>query len=139
MVFSRTLALAALCAWLAAPSAYGQAGLRVPERGEPGLDPTLARGWLAPDYDRFGFADWRWREPGLGVPSRMHWSYALSERGSLGMSRGYGGELEDQRQYSLFGSYWLSPEWALSAETLGRDANGLFRLQDIRIGVQRRF
>ena len=138
-MLSRTLALTALCACLAALPAHGQSGLRVPERGEPGLDPALARGWLAPDYDRFGFAAWRWKEAGFGAPSRMHWSYALSERGSLGMSRGYGGELEDQRQYSLFGSYSLSPEWAVSAETLGRDANGLFRLQDIRIGVQRRF
>lgn len=135
---SKTCALTALCACLAALPAYGQSGLRVPERSE-GLDPTLARGWLAPDYDQFGFAAWRWREPGLGAPSRMQWSYALSERSSLGMSRGYSGELEDQRQYSVFGSYWVSPDWAVSAETLGRDANGLFRLQDIRIGVQRRF
>jgi hypothetical protein len=139
MVFSRTLALAVFCAWLVALPVGAQSGLRVPERGEQGLDPPLARGWLAPDYDHFGFAAWRWREPGLGAPSRMQWSYALSERGSLGMSRAYSGELEDQRQYSVFGSYWVSPEWAVSAETLGRDADGLFRLQDIRIGVQRRF
>lgn len=138
-MLSKTCALTALCASLAALPAYGQSGLRLPERGEPGLDPTLARGWLAPDYDRFGFDAWRWRELGLGAPSRMQWSYALSERGSLGMSRGYGSELDDPRQYSVFGSYWVSPEWAVSAETLGRDANGLFRLQDFRIGVQRRF
>jgi hypothetical protein len=40
---------------------------------------------------------------------------------------------------SLYGRYSLNPDWALSAETLGRDATGLFRLQDFRIGVQRRF
>jgi hypothetical protein len=115
--------------------------LRVPERIEPGLDPSLARGWLAPDYDHFGFAAFRWRDPGrLGPASRMRWSYSFSERSSLGMSLGNGRELEEQqRQYSVYGSYWLSPDWAVSAETLGRDANGLFRLQDIRIGVQRRF
>ena len=47
--------------------------------------------------------------------------------------------LDDNRQVSLYGSYSLSADWALSAETLGRDASGLFRLQDFRIGVQRRF
>jgi hypothetical protein len=50
-----------------------------------------------------------------------------------------GNDWEDQRQYSLHGRYSLTQDWALSAETLGRDASGLFRLQDIRIGVQRRF
>ncbi len=139
-MLSRTLTFAALVTALAALPAHGQSGLRVPERGEPGLDPSLARGWLAPDYDHFGFAAFRWRDPGrLGPASRMHWSYAVSERSSLGLSLGNSRELEEQRQYSVYGSYWLSPAWAVSAETLGRDATGLFRLQDIRIGVQRRF
>ena len=32
-----------------------------------------------------------------------------------------------------------SADWAVSAESLSRDTTGLFRLQDFRIGVQRRF
>lgn len=120
--------------------AHGQSGLRLPQRGEPGLDPSFARGWLAPEYDHFGFATFRWREDaGFGPAQRMQWSYSFSDRGSLGMSLAERRQLEEQRQLSLFGSYWLSPDWAVSAETLGRDAGGLFRLQDIRIGVQRRF
>ena len=131
--------LVALCAVLALP-AHAQSGLRLPQRGE-GLDPSFARGWLAPEYDHFGFATFRWRDnTRFGVAPRMNWSYAISERGSLGMSLGNSRDLEQQRQFSLFGSYWLSPDWALSAETTtGRDAGGEFRLQDIRIGVQRRF
>jgi hypothetical protein len=118
-------------------------GLRLPPPGEPGLDPTFARGWLAPDYDRFGFALNNWREAvGFAPGQRMHWSYTLNERSSLGMSMGntynYAYD-EHQRQLSLYGRYSLTPDWALSAETLGRDASGLFRLQDFRIGVQRRF
>ncbi len=118
-------------------------GLRLPPPGEPGLDPTFARGWLAPDYDRFGFALNNWREAvGFAPGQRMHWSYTLNERSSLGMSMGnaYSYALDEhQRQLSLYGRYSLTPDWALSAETLGRDASGLFRLQDFRIGVQRRF
>jgi len=141
-MFQRTFAVSfALCAALAAAlPANGQSGLRLPQRGEPGLDPAFARGWLAPEYDHFGFATFRWRDNArLGPVQRMHWAYSFSERSSLGMSLGNNRELEEQRQYSVFGSYWLSPDWAVSAETLGRDATGLFRLQDIRIGVQRRF
>lgn len=140
-MFSRTLVLAfGLCAALTTLSVQGQSGLRLPQRGEPGLDASLARGWLAPEYDHFGFASYRWRDSTGSVPAgRMHWSYSFNDRGSLGMSLGNGRELDETRQYSVFGSYWVSPDWAVSAETLGRDATGLFRLQDIRIGVQRRF
>lgn len=120
---------------------HGETGLRLPEQGEPGLDPTFARGWLAPDYDRFGFAAYGWRDPLRFAPAqRMNWSYSFGDRASLGMSLGHGRQSVDERQYSLYGSYWLSPDWAVSAETIGgRDATGFFRLQDIRIGVQRRF
>jgi hypothetical protein len=52
---------------------------------------------------------------------------------------GMGNDFDEQRQLSLLGRYSFAEDWALSAETLGRDATGLFRLQDIRIGVQRRF
>jgi hypothetical protein len=120
--------------------AFAQSGLRLPQHGEPGLDPTLARGWLAPDYDRFGSALHNWREAvGFAPGQRMHLSYSLSERGSLGMWMGNGSYLDENRQFSLYGRYSLTPDWAVSAETLGRDAAGLFRLQDFRIGVQRRF
>jgi len=126
---------------LTAGQALGQSGLRVPLQVEPGLDPAFARGWLAPDYDRFGFALNDWREAvGFAPGQRMNWSYTLSERSTLGM--GYGNArdaLEEQRQLSFYGRYSFAQDWALSAETLGRDASGLFRLQDFRIGVQRRF
>lgn len=139
-MFARTSAfLFALSAALALP-AHAQSGLRLPQHGE-GLDPSLARGWLAPEYDHFGFATFRWHDNlRLGPAPRMNWSYAFSERGSLGLSLGNSRDLDAQRQFSLFGSYWLSPDWAVSAETTtGRDAGGVLRLQDIRIGVQRRF
>jgi hypothetical protein len=127
-------------AFLFASQAVAQSGLRLPQQGEPGLDPTFARGWLAPDYDRFGFALHAWREAvGFGPGQRMNWSYNLSERSTLSMSMGNNHYLDENRQMSLYGRYSLNPDWALSAETLGRDATGLFRLQDFRIGVQRRF
>jgi hypothetical protein len=128
---------ALLLLFLFAGQTVAQSGLRLPQQGEPGLDPTFARGWLAPDYDRFGSALHNWREAvGFAPGQRMNWSYTLNNRSSLGMSMG---ELEEQRQLSLYGRYSLTADWALSAETLSRDASGLFRLQDFRIGVQRRF
>src|SRR6266404_7932470 len=102
-----------MSALLAALPAFGQSGLRLPERTGPGLDPSFARGWLAPEYDRFGFAAYQWRDV-------------------------YGFALEP-RPLSVFGRYSLSPDWSLSAESMSRDPTGLFRLQDFRIGVQRRF
>jgi len=130
------LALALLCA----SPALAQSGLRLPQHAEPGLDPAFARGWLAPDYDRFGFALNNWREAvGFAPGQRMHWSYTLSGGSSLGMSLGNGAYVDENRQLSVYGRYTLTPDWALSAETLSRDAAGLFRLQDFRIGVQRRF
>ena len=121
---------------VAASPALGQSGLRLPQHGEPGLDPTFARGWLALDYDRFGFALQGWREAvGFAPGQRMQLSY-----GNLSMSMGSSAyALDENRQMSLYGRYSLNPDWALSAETLGRDTTGLFRLQDFRIGVQRRF
>ena len=135
MVALRLIAL--LGSLLCTLPAFGQSGLRLPERGEPGLDPTFARGWLAPEVDRFGFAAYHWRP-------RAQWSYSFSERSNLSMSLASAGnagresELE-QRPLSVFGRYWFSPDWAVSAESLSRDPTGLFRLQDFRIGVQRRF
>ena len=124
-------------ALLSAQGAAAQA-LRVPDRAEPGLDPSFARGWLAPDSDRFGFAYYTpWRE-GATPGSRLNWSYAFGQRGSFGMGVANSPSLDQDRQVSLFGRYSLTPDWAFSAEMLSRDATGL-RPQDLRIGVQRRF
>ena len=126
---TRLILVAAL---ISAVPALGQS-LRVPERSEPGLDPTFARGWLAPDFDRFGFAH---SHPN----QRMNWSYNFSDRHSLGLSMGAPREFDyDARQLSVFGRYWFAQDWALSAETLSREPTGLLRLNDFRIGVQRRF
>ena len=117
--------------------------LRLPQRGETGLDPSFARGWLAPDYDRFGFARYHWKEAaGFAPSSRMNWSYTFGERGSLGMSYAsgqYDAAVGDGRQYGVFGRYSFAPDWSVSAETVSREPGTLFRLQDFRIGVQRRF
>ena len=131
---------ALVLAFFVAGEALAQSGLRLPATGEPGLDPTFARGWLAPDYDRFGTALHNWREAvGFAPGQRMQWTYTLNDRSSLGMGMQNSRELEDQRQLSLYGRYSLTQDWALSAESLSRDPSGLLRLQDFRIGVQRRF
>ena len=131
-------ALLMLC--FCATQTLAQSGLRLPQRVEPGLDPTFARGWLAPDYDRFGFALNNWREAvGFAPGQRMQWSYTLSDGSSLGLSLGQSAYVDENRQVSVYGRYSLTSDWAVSAETLSRDASGLLRLQDFRIGVQRRF
>jgi hypothetical protein len=133
--------IVALAALVAAAPIWAQSGLRVPERAEPGLDPSFARGWLAPEYDRFGFAAYQWREIyGFAPGPRMRWSYAFGERADLSMSLASPRDSDlEPRPLSVFGRYWFSPDWAVSAESQSRDATGLFRLQDFRIGVQRRF
>lgn len=138
---SRTLRQFALAAALAAATpALAQSGLRLPERSEPGLDPAFARGWLAPDFDHFGFARYRWKDAiGLAPSQHMDWSYSFGKRGSLGISLDGVREYEYERQVSLFGRYWFASDWAVSAETVSRDTSGALRLQDFRIGVQRRF
>ena len=141
MSIQRNVALCAFCVVLVAAMPALAQGLRLPERNEPGIDPAFARGWLAPDYDNFGFARYQWRDASGYTPgSRMNWSYSAG-RGTLGMGviNGNGRDLLDQdRQYSLFGRYSLTQDWALSAEML-RDPAGGLRPQDLRIGVQRRF
>jgi len=142
----RSLVLAVLLA-ASAGSASAQS-LRVPQRAEPGLDPSFARGWLAPTYDPYGFANFHWKDAvGFAPSSRLNWSYALGERGSLGMSYSAGtyasgsydpAALEGQR-YGLSGRYALTQDWSVSAEALSRDPGSLFRVQDFRIGFQRRF
>jgi hypothetical protein len=134
---SVSLALLSLLVALAAGEAVAQAGLRVPERTEPGLDPTFARGWLAPEYDRFGFATYQWRDAvGFSPAPRMNWAYSFGPRADVSLSyNNY-----DMSQVSVFGRWWFSPEWALSAETVSRDQPGFLpRVQDFRFGVQRRF
>jgi len=122
-------------ALVAAAPAYAQSGLRPPQRSEPGIDPTFARGWLAPEFDRFGFASYT----GFAPTQRMNWSYTFGERTSLGLSVNNRDFDYDQRNVSVFGRYWFSPDWAVSAESQSREPTGLLRLQDFRIGVQRRF
>jgi hypothetical protein len=118
----------------------GQSGLRLPQQDEPGLDPTYARGWLAPDYDRYGTALHNWREAvGFAPGQRMSWTLNVNDRSSLGMSMANGRDFDDQRQMSLYGRYSLNPDWSLGVETLSRDPTGLLLLRDFRIGVQRRF
>ena len=132
-----TLALLSLVAALAAGHAFAQAGLRVPERGEPGLDPSFARGWLAPEYDRFGFATYQWRDAASAPVPRLNWAYSFGPRAEVSLSYNTS---YDSGQVSLFGRWWLSSDWALSAETVSRDQPGFLpRVQDFRFGVQRRF
>ena len=130
-----------LTLFMVALPALAQSGLRLPERGEPGLDPRFARGWLAPEYDRFGFAAYQWRDAyGFAPSERMRWSYTFGQRASFSMSLANPRDSDwEPRPLSLFGRYSFSPAWALSAESMSRDATGLLRLQDFRIGVQRRF
>jgi hypothetical protein len=130
-----------VAAFAASTAALAQSGLRVPQRAEPGLDPAFARGWWVPEYDRFGFALQPWRDaPAFAPAKRLQWSYELTQRASVSMGYASARESElDARPLSLFGRYWLSADWAVSAESASRDAGGLLRLHDVRIGVQRRF
>jgi hypothetical protein len=137
---SRSICQLVLAAALAAAlPAAAQSGLRLPERGA-GLDPAFARGWLAPDFDRFGFASYHWKDTlGLAPSQRIDWSYSFGTRASLGMSLGEGRQYDYEREFSLFGRYWFAADWAVSAQTISREGPGLLRLQDFRVGVQRRF
>jgi len=138
MRLKAALPIACLLAAFAAGQAFAQAGLRVPERAEPGLDPNFAKGWLAPEYDRFGFANYQLRDAtGLMPVPRMSWAYSFGSRADVSLSYN---TAYDYGQVSLFGRWWFSPEWALSAETTSRDQPGFLpRVQDFRFGVQRRF
>jgi hypothetical protein len=143
---ARSLFVAAVLAASALPASAQS--LRLPQRAEPGLDPSFARGWLAPTYDPYGFANFHWKDSvGFAPSSRLNWSYAVGERGSLGMSYSSGtyasGNYDpaalDGQRYGLSGRYALSSDWSVSAEALSHDPGSLFRLQDFRIGFQRRF
>lgn len=145
-MLARSLAFAVVLLASALPASAQS--LRMPQRPEPGLDPSFARGWLAPTYDPYGFANFHWKDAiGFAPSSRLNWSYALGERSSLGMSyeRGpyaigsYDPAALDGQRYGLSGRYALSPDWSVSAEALSREPGSLFRPQDFRIGFQRRF
>jgi hypothetical protein len=138
----RRLLLAA-CALGAALSVHAQSGLRL-NPGPLGLDPAFAGGWLAPERYPFGYFAGHWREAiGFAPSQRLHWTYEFGERASLGLS--YTGERAfyypaqgpETAGFTLIGRYWLAPEWAVSAEA-GSPAGSL-RLNDVRIGVRRRF
>jgi hypothetical protein len=136
-----TLLTVSLLTALAAGQALAQAGLRVPERAEPGLDPAFARSWMAPEYDRFGFAPYQWRDTVGFTPTapRVSWAYSVGSRYDLGLSYN-SRELDYERQVALYGRWWFASDWALSGEAVSRDQPGwLPRVQDFRIGVQRRF
>jgi hypothetical protein len=137
------------CATLgAALSAGAQDGLKLYSRGEQGIDPSFASGWLNPERDRIGFQRYHWRDAiGFTPTQRMQWSYAFGQNGSLGMSVMSGRDFEsapiygsETRQYGLFGRYSLAPDWSLSAETtLTRDPNNSLLRQEYRIGIRRQF
>ena len=66
----------------------------------------------------------------------MSWAYSFGSRADVSLSYNN----VDVSQVSVYGRWWLSPEWALSAETVSRDQPGFLpRVQDFRFGVQRRF
>lgn len=142
---SRTLPhlLAACLALSASLSAYAQSGLR-PKAAPEGLDPAFAGGWLAPEPYRLAHPASHWTEAlGFAPSQRFNWAYQFGERASLGLAyRGtrefyypaYGSE---NPYFTLFGRYWLAPDWSVSAEA-GTPA-GALRLNDLRIGVRRSF
>ena len=141
----KTLAMLSAVLPLIAAGAVSAQSLRIPERGEPGLDAAFARGLLAPEQDRYGF-NFHWRDSiGFSVSQRMQWAYELGQRTSLGMSVASGRDFDatayglESRQYGLFGRYWFSTDWSLSAEAVSRETSTVLRLQDFRIGVQRQF
>lgn len=150
----KVTALAALvavsCLAVAASApALGEDGLRLTSRtaAGAGIDPSFAPGWLNPERDRLGFSAYHWRDAvGFTPTSRMQLAYPLGGQTSLGMSVASGRDFDsapvygaETRQYGVFGRYSLAPDWSLSAETLSRDPNTLFRLQDFRIGLRRQF
>jgi hypothetical protein len=65
----------------------------------------FARGWLAPEFDRFGFASYQ--AMGFAPAQRMNWSLSLGERTSLGLSVNSRDYDYDPRALSVFGRYWL--------------------------------
>lgn len=136
------LLLTASIALGAAFPAHAQSGLRA-TAGPEGLDPAFAVGWHARAPYELGYIPGQWKH-GIGfAPSQtLRWSYAFGEGSSLGLS--YTGAKGLSYQASglesslgLFGRYSLAPDWSVSAEA-GAPAGSL-RLNDLRIGLRRRF
>lgn len=127
--------------------ASGQEGLRVPARAEPGLDPSLAAGWLNAERDSVG-SRYYWRDAtGFTAGQRMQWSYNLGQSYSLGMSVVSGRDFDsspiygtETRQYGFFGRYSLAPAWSLVGEaTASRDPVNSLNRQEFRLGLRRQF
>lgn len=142
----RTLVLLASTALGIALPAFGQDGLRLPERtGGSGLDPSYASGWWA-ERDRLGFAPNNWRDAiGFTPNARVQWSYPLGQY-SVGMSMASGRDYEgapifgaETRQYGVMGRFALSTDWSVNAEAISREPGAVLRLQDFRIGLRRQF
>ncbi len=141
------LCVAAASAAAACGIALGEDGLRAAPRGEPGLDPSLATGWLSPDRDRLG-SRYYWRDAaGFNEGQRMQWSYKLGRNYSLGMSVANGRDFDsspiygaETRQYGFFGRYSLAPDWSLVGEaTSSRDPVSSLNRQEFRFGLRRQF
>ena len=142
----RTLVLLASAALGIALPAFGQDGLRLPERSAgSGLDPSYASGWWA-ERDRLGFAPNNWRDAiGFTPTARVQWSYPVGHY-SVGMSMASGRDYEgapifgaETRQYGVMGRYALSTDWSVNAEAISREPGAVLRLQDFRIGLGRQF
>lgn len=145
MLNLRTLALLLGVAAAMPGTALSQEGLKVPARGEPGLDPSLATGWLI--GDRAG-SRYYWRDAtGFSEAQRLQWSYSLGRNYSLGMSVANGRDFDsspiygvETRQYGFFGRYSLAPDWSLVGEaTSSRDPVNSLNRQEFRFGVRRQF
>jgi hypothetical protein len=138
--------LAASLLLAAAGAASAQEGLRPNGRLGSGIDPAFAPGWLSSTHDRFGYAQYQWRDAiGFAPSRRLQWAYSFSERGSLGMSY-IGPRYPDplaafgpERQYGLFGNYALSNNWSVNAQAVSPEPGGVLRLNDLRIGLRRQF
>jgi hypothetical protein len=146
-VNSRTRTLLLLAALGFAFPALSQDGIRPPMRADgSGLDPSFAGGWFSPDGVR-NFAPYHWRDAvGFAPTTKAQWSYSLAPHASLGLSMASGRDFDtapifgtETRQYGFFGRYSLASDWSVSAETMSREPNSLFRLQDFRIGLRRQF
>jgi hypothetical protein len=146
-VNSRTLALLFMALIGFALPALCEEGIRPPLRADgSGIDPSFAGGWLSPEGTR-NFAPYHWRDAvGFTPTTRAQWSYSFAPHTSLGLSMASGRDFDtapifgaETRQYGFIGRYSLASDWSLSAETMSREPNSLFRPLDFRIGLRRQF
>jgi hypothetical protein len=106
----------------------------MPSAASRGSIRRFARGWLAPDYDRFGFALLLARR-GVRARPRMQWSYA-SARGKPRHGRVATNlrDYEPRPPVSALRPLLARADWAVSARSLSRDATGL-RPQDFALSA----